>query len=239
MKDTSKLFALALAGVFFTQSTFAIAATTARIIPTGTVTTMMDGKQADQFRSETVMPQDTLMLCDGTCLVQMHNLQVVAKDKAVFALAETPERWNMTIKSGQVDFAMGSQAKLIDFHTPHDTIRTQEIVLPASTESKVVRGSVIVTEGGTELVIHQGALRVSTLNGSQLVQPGRSITLAQASSAPSGPGDADSTGTAASNGWTTKKSLIVAGGVLAAVALVAAAGGGGGSDDAPQPLSRR
>ena len=76
---------------------------------------MMDGKQADQFRSETIMPEGTLMLCDGTCLVQMQNIQVVARDKAVFAMAETPERWNITIKSGQVDFAMGPKAKLIDF----------------------------------------------------------------------------------------------------------------------------
>jgi hypothetical protein len=180
MSTVSKLGAVTFAAAFLVQSTFAIAGPVARIIPTGTVSTLMDGRKVDQFKSETIMPQDTMMLCDGTCLVQMHNLQVVAKDKAVFALAETSERWNLTIKSGQVDFAMGPQAKLIDFRTPHESIVSQEILIPASTESRVVRGSIIVTEGSTELIIHQGAMRVAGSNGSQLIQSGHSIVLTQA-----------------------------------------------------------
>lgn len=242
MNKLRKQVAIALTAAFLVSPTLAIAGTSARIIPTGTVTTMMDGKQADQFRSETIMPEGTLMLCDGTCLVQMQNIQVVARDKAVFAMAETPERWNITIKSGQVDFAMGPKAKLIDFLTPHDTITAQEIVLPASTDSKVVRGSVIVTESGTELVIHQGALRVSTRGGSQLIQPGRSITLTQAVQTleGTGTGEVSSAGAGAtSGGISTRTALIAAGGVLATAALIAAASGGGGSDDSRRPISRQ
>jgi hypothetical protein len=170
----------------------------------------------------------------------------VAKDKAVFALSEDPTRWNLTIKSGHVDFAIGMKAKLINFLTPHDNIVSQELVIPASTDSQVVRGSVIVTDEKTELVIHNGAMRVSTREGSKLIRSGHSITLAQAFQTMDDAGTAKGSGAGAGAGnspgsetFLSTKGILIAGGVLAAIGVgVALGGGGGGSGNNPRPVSR-
>ena len=112
------------------------------------------------------------MACNGSCVVQIQNIQLVAQDKAVFALADNDARWDLTAKSGRIDFAFRSNAKLVSFRTPHDVIQTERIVVSAASEG-MVRGYLNVTADKTELTVEQGALQVSTRNGTQTIEPGQ------------------------------------------------------------------
>ena len=223
MKKFCKSFVVVLAALLVVQPMLAVAASPARIIPTGNVSLLADGKEMSQFRSEMPLPQGALMACNGNCLVQTQSLQLVAADKTVFALAESQKEWDLTVKSGQVDFAIAAQAKPMAFHTPHDIITAEQAIIPASSDG-LVRGYVSVTENGTELTVQEGALQVMSSDGRQLVQAGHSVVLAQAkvgktekaaaagAAASAGAG----AGIAAGSGGISSSTALAAGGIVAA-----------------------
>ncbi len=179
MRKLFEFAAILLVALLIGQPVVAFAASSARLVPSGQVSVLDNGKEVDQFHSEMPLPQGILMACNGSCVVQIQNIQLVAQDKAVFALADDDARWDLTAKSGRIDFAFRSNAKLVSFRTPHDVIQTERIVVSASSEG-MVRGYLNVTADKTELTVEQGALQVSTRNGTQTIEPGKSIVLAQA-----------------------------------------------------------
>jgi len=181
MKAISKTFVAVLATLLVVQPMISWAGQGARVIPQGKVSLLADGKEINQFQSEMPLSEGSMMLCNGRCLVQTPNVQLLAQDQAVFALAEGKAHWDLTVKSGQVDFAMRADAKPISFHTPLDTIQTERAVVPASTTG-MVRGSIKVTEKEAVMDIQEGALQVMAPDGTQLVQPGQAVRLAAAGS---------------------------------------------------------
>jgi hypothetical protein len=183
MKGASKAVIILLAMCLMVQPALSWAAPGARVIPTGKVSLLSDGKEVNQFQSEMPLPEGALMLCSGSCLVQMPGIQLVAQDKAVFALAEGKERWDLSVKSGQVHFAMRADAKPVSFHTPHDTVQSEPALVPASSTG-MVRGSIMVSETESVLAIEEGALQVMSADGTMLVQPGQAIRLAQSQMTP-------------------------------------------------------
>jgi hypothetical protein len=178
MKKGLWLVLIVLVGLVAVQPIPAFAGSSARLIPTGQVSLMSGDKEVSQFRSEMPLPQGLLMVSSGNCLVQTQGLQLIAHDKAVFGLSEGGDRWNLTVKTGRVDFAMRSEVKPVTFQTPHDLIRTERVIISASSAG-LVRGFIVVTENGTELSMEDGALQVVSGKGSELVKPGQSIVLAQ------------------------------------------------------------
>ena len=203
MSRASTILVSILAMVLVFQPVFSWAGPGARVIPQGEVSLLEDGRAVSQFQSELPLPEGTLMLCSGSCLVQTQNLQLVALDQAVFALAEGKDRWDLTVKSGQIDFAIRSDAKPVSFHTPHDTIQAEGSIVPAS-GSATVKGSIKVSETESVLSIQEGAMQVMSPGGTVLVQPGKVIRLAQAQMTPKATAPAaNSGGTTASGGYTT------------------------------------
>ena len=167
-----------LAMLLVVQPVFSWAGSGARIIPHGNVSLLEEGKAVSQFQSELPLPEGTLMLCHGDCLVQTQSLQLVAYDQATFALAEGKGRWDLTVKSGQLDFALQPDAKPISFHTPHDTLQTDGAILSAS-GAAMVRGSLKVTETESILTMQEGTLQVMSPDGVVLIEPGQGLRLAQ------------------------------------------------------------
>lgn len=186
MKGWKESVVVVVAALFLLQPVLAMAASPARVIPAGKVSVLSDGKEVSQFRSEMPLPQGSMLACDGKCLVQTQGLQLVARDKAIFALSEAQSKWDLAVKSGSIDFAISANAKRLAFHTARDLIEVQEAIIPASSDG-LVRGTIAVTENQTQLTVHQGALRVAGLDGEQLIQSGQFITLAQANMAPNPP----------------------------------------------------
>jgi hypothetical protein len=151
--------------------------------PNGTMSVLENGREVRRIQSEMPVPDGLQLLCNGRCLVQMEGVQMVAHDQAVFAVSEGADRWDVTVKSGRLDFAMRSDADLVTFRTPHDMIRFEEAIFSADTGS-MVRGSLIVTEKETRLALHEGTLKVASRNGSQVLSPGAEIQLASSEFAP-------------------------------------------------------
>ena len=214
----------------------------ARVIPQGKVSLLEEGKEATQFQSELPLPEGTLMLCNGNCLVQTQNLQLVAQDRAIFALAEGKARWDLTVKSGQVDFAMRADAKPISFHTPLDTIQMEQAIVPVS-GAAMVRGSIKVGEAESVLSVQEGSLQVMGPDGTVLVQPGYGVRLAQTQSQPQSKDKkagavppASGAGEATYGGLTAPQWGLIALGVAAAIAIPVALSSSGG-DDGGTPIS--
>ena len=234
MKCISRTMVFILATLLIVQPVFSWAGTGARVIPQGKVSILEEGKEATQFQSELPLPEGTLMLCNGNCLVQTQSLQLVAQDQAVFALAEGKAQWDLTVKSGQVDFAMRPDGKPISFHTPLDTIQMERAIMPAS-GTGMVRGSVVVSKTDSNLVVREGTLQVMGPDGTMLVQPGQAIRLVAAGSSAAG----TKAGAATEETWTiagitaTKTTwLIGTAATIAVIGLGVGLGVGlGGGDD--------
>lgn len=214
MNGIAKFLAVILVTLLVVQPVLSWAGTGARVIPQGKISLLENGKEVSQFQSELPLPEGTLMLCDGTCLVQTQNLQLVARDRAVFALAEGKARWDLTVKAGQVDFVMRPDGKPISFHTPHDTIPMERAIMPANSAG-MLKGSITVSETDSLLSIQEGTLQVRGPDGTMLVQPGQGIRLVAAATAATGAkaGAAEETWTFA--GITATKTTWLVGTVVA------------------------
>lgn len=237
MKTVCKFMALLLVGALVFQPLLAVAGPGARLIPNGNVSLLKDGNEVTQFKSEMPLPDGLLMVSKGSCVVQSSGLQFVAQDQAVFGLSESFDRWNVTIKSGRVDFAMRGDAKLVTFNTPHDTIRTDSFIVPASSDG-LVKGYILVSDAGTELRMDDGGLQLATAEGAQTVQAPGQIVLASMKTSEAVTSGADSP--MVGSGQDAVPWTWVLGGVLAAGAL---AGGiywaTSGDDDDDDDWDRR
>lgn len=237
MKRISRTLVLVLAMLMVLQPVLSLAGTGARVIPQGKISILEEGKEVTQFQSELPLPEGTMMLCDGSCVVQTQNLQLVAQDRAVFALAEGKGRWDLTVKSGQVDFAMRPDAKPVSFHTPLDTIQTERAIVPASSGSKV-RGSIKVSETESVMSVQEGALQVMSPDGTKLVQPGQGIRLAAAPATTGATASvAGAGGAPLYAGLTATTWTLIGVGVAAAIAIPLALSSSGGDDDGGRVLS--
>ncbi len=250
MKRFVKLTGIAALILVFSIPAMGFAGGTARLIPIGKVSLLQNGRATQQIAAEMPLPQGVLMLCNGQCLIRAKGMQLAAGNKAVFGVAEGADNWEVTVKSGRVDFALRPDAKLVTFNTPHDTLRLEEVIVSAAT-NKMLRGSVMVTKAKTVFSVREGTVRVSTENGTQIVEAGKSIRLAQVQLSPAAdknkkkkPAGAyvpASSGSAAGGttflGMSTPATVAVGAGVAAiAVGAGAAAnsgGGGGNKEESP------
>ena len=223
MKKFGEMFAPILAAVLIAQPIVAIAGNTGRIIPNGKIGIISEGKEVGQIKSEAPVPEGLLMVCDGNCIMQAHGLQLVAQDKSVFAVTEASERWDVAVKNGRIDFGVKADSKSLAFHTPTDVIQVQQVIVPASSEG-LVRGSVTVTDKGTELAVTEGMLKVAYNGTQQVVQPGEPIVLAQTGAVTGGTAVAGGTGA----GITTTGAIVA--GTVAVVGIGAGVAATAGSD---------
>jgi hypothetical protein len=229
MKIVSRTMITVLAALLVIQPMLSWAGQGARVIPEGKVSLLADGKEINQFQSEMPLSEGSMMLCNGRCLVQTPNIQMVAQDQAVFALAEGKTYWDLTVKSGQVDFSMRADAKPISFHTPLDTIQTAQALVPASSTG-MVKGSIKVTEKESVLNIQEGALQVMAPDGTQLVQSGQAVRLAAAGTTTGTTTPADTT-PLLYGGLTATQWAIIGGVVVVGLGVGLGVGLSGGSDD--------
>jgi len=239
MRKMNGFLIVVMAALLVGQPMLVMGASSARLIPTGNVSVLADGKPGTQFRSEVPLPEGLLLASNGNCLVQTHGLQLVVHDKAVFSLTEGESRWDLTVKNGRVDFAMRPEAKPMAFYTPHDLIQTEQATAPAGT-SGVVRGFVTVTEQGTELTLQEGSLQVASSQGSQVVEAGQSLALAKAAGAAgatAAAATAAQAGAAGGAGGLSSASIAAGAAVLGGVGMAAGFSVGGPAND-PLPINK-
>ncbi len=179
MKFLRELTAIICGALMVVFPVIATAGTTAKLIPTGKVR-LIDSGVTRVIGSTVPVPENTVMMCNGVCVVQGSRIQLAAHDKAIFAVATGSDKWELVVKKGSVDFALKGDETSITVRTPKDVYTLSPVAVPASTEDRVVRGTVSVSSNGkSSLKVTSGAIRVVSSSGDQILKEGMSLQLAQ------------------------------------------------------------
>lgn len=169
--------ALLLAALAMASSS--IAGTKGRIIPDGSVSLQKNGTVA-KFNDQTVLDENALIACDGNCMVKLQGISLVALDQSKFAVKESSDLLNLYVEQGRVNFVVSDTTQTFAFYTPdHRFLKTEGFIAPASTD-KSVKGFINASDKSVEIGMERGSMIVQTENGSQTVNAGQSIMLAQA-----------------------------------------------------------
>ena len=156
-----------------------IAGTKGRIIPDGTVSLQKNGTVA-KFNEQTVLDENALIACDGNCMVKLQGVSLVALNQSKFAVKESSELLNLYVEKGRVNFVVSDASQMFAFYTPdHRFVKTEGFIAPASTDNSV-KGFINTTDKAVEIGMERGSMIVQTDEGSQTVNAGQSILLAQA-----------------------------------------------------------
>lgn len=170
--------AVAVSAVLFMFSS-GIAGTKGRIIPEGSVSLQKNGTVA-KFNEQTVLDENALIACDGNCMVKLQGVSLVALNQSKFAVKESSEALNLYVEKGRVNFVVFDVAQTFAFYTPdHRFVKTEGFIAPASTDNSV-KGFINTTDKAVEIGMERGSMIVQTDEGSQTVNAGQSILLAQA-----------------------------------------------------------
>lgn len=156
-----------------------VAGTKGRIIPDGSVSLEKNGTVA-KFSEQTVLDENALIACDGNCMVKLQGISLVALDQSKFAVKESSDLLNLYVEQGRVNFVVSDTTQTFAFYTPdHRFVKTEGFIAPASTD-KSVKGYINTSDKSVEIGMERGSMIVQTENGSQTVNAGQSILLAQA-----------------------------------------------------------
>jgi hypothetical protein len=209
--------------VVFLSFAFVSAGFAARIVPTGKVSIIKDGKVIGEFSQEAPLPEGALLRCEAKCSVQLDDVYMVAEPGTVFSVNSMADRHDIMVQEGTVYYSLNESSRPLNFDTPAGTTTTGDVTM---TDGEL-RGYVRVVGNVTEIgVIGGGSMTVAT--GSEIVpvSSGRKVTMTLA--------DTGTTPTAAGaqDGMTRNQKIalgvvgaaIVAGGIYA----ISSSGGGGG-----------
>ncbi len=213
-----KSFVVLIAATLLAQPLFAGSAP--RLVPEGSVKILDNGVVMNQ---EMPVPAGSLMACSGQCYVEANGLQLLGADKTVFAVEEGAERFTVMVREGSLDFALGADAKPVDFRTPFDTLAARPYAVQTGTDA-VVRGTIQVTEERALLTLTKGSLELTGADGQKLIHAGNTLVLTQA---------ADGSGAAATTSISATTIAVgaVAVGAVAVGAIALSSDGSDGDDD--------
>lgn len=155
------------------------AGTKGRIIPDGTVSLQKNGTVAT-FNEQTALDENALIACDGNCMVKLQGVSLVALNQSKFAVKESSDLLNLYVEKGRVNFVVSDASQIFAFYTPDRRfVKTEGFIAPAATDNSV-KGFINTTDKSVEIGMERGSMIVQTDEGSQTVNAGQSILLAQA-----------------------------------------------------------
>ena len=167
-----------LVGILMLTAQSAWADFSGHVLPQGDVLIYEQGKPLARFHQEFPLPEGSLIACNGSCLVHINKISLLANDKSRFALNEGQDGWNLLLEQGKVNFSLLPGSPPLIFHTPDHVLVTKSVITPAATDS-TIEGVIEVVEGKTTLALSQGQLQVGINGEEQLLQAGSQIQLAQ------------------------------------------------------------
>jgi hypothetical protein len=217
--------------VVFLSFAFATAGFAARIIPTGKVSIIKDGKVIGEFSQEAPLPEGALLRCEAKCAVQLDDVYMVAEPGTVFSISPMANRHDVLVQQGTVYYSLNESSRPLYFDTPAGNASTGDLTM---TEGEL-RGYVRVVGNETEVgVIGGGSMTVATGSGEMTVTSGKKVTMTLADSGIA----ANAAGGQEGMSQNTKIALGVVGAALAiggVVALASSSGGSGGSGSPAAP----
>jgi len=209
LSNVSLCFVLA-----FGMATTAAFAAQGGSIGQGDFAVMKGDKLVDKLSGQNPIQDESMLVCDGKCMVKSEGISLVAADQAKFAIKNETDTFRLFLREGSVDYVITDKARKIAFHTPEGVYSVAEIVFNAAS-NPVVRGSVTVNKDGkTEISVKEGRMIFATADGMKAVGANEKIVLA-ISGPPASSG-------ASTNDRDDKAAWWLVGGV-AGVAAVAAA----------------
>ncbi|MCL7488979.1 MAG: hypothetical protein M8357_12495 [Desulfobulbaceae bacterium] len=155
------------------------AATKGRIMTDGKVSMYQNGKMVNSFTNQGPIDENSLIACDGNCLVKIKGISLMANDQSRFAVKELAGSTNLYLENGKISFAISDTSKQFSFFTADGYYITSEgFISPASTNNSV-KGYMQATDRGTEIGMDQGTMVIQTDEGIREVKSGQAILLAQ------------------------------------------------------------
>lgn len=144
----------------------------------GDFAVMKGDKLVDKLSGQNPIQDESMLVCDGKCMVKSEGISLVAADQAKFAIKNETDTFRLFLREGSVDYVITDKARKIAFHTPEGVYSVAEIVFNAAS-NPVVRGSVRVTkEGKTEIEVKEGRMIFATADGMKAVGANEKIVLA-------------------------------------------------------------
>ena len=226
----------------FTSTGFSAGFPVGRILPKGKVTLFHGNQKVGEFLSEAPLPEDTLLSVQGECGVKLSHLYLVAIDQSLFSITTNNSSRTLFVQKGTVYFALSSTPYTLVFQTPDGMITTNQVMLQASSNDRLLKGYVYVEEGITRVGVLEGGSMLVTVadDKPQVVAAGQELRLAQADifkeegkAEKEKPAETEKTGeagkaaeTTAAGGMSTTVKVLI--GVVAIGGIAALAGGGGG-----------
>jgi hypothetical protein len=173
LSNVSLCFVLA-----FGMATTAAFAAQGGSIGQGDFAVMKGDKLVDKLSGQNPIQDESMLVCDGKCMVKSEGISLVAADQAKFAIKNETDTFRLFLREGSVDYVITDKARKIAFHTPEGVYSVAEIVFNAAS-NPVVRGSVRVTkEGKTEIEVKEGRMIFATADGMKAVGANEKIVLA-------------------------------------------------------------
>lgn len=181
---SKKIFLVGFFSLVLVASSFA--ATKGRIMTNGKVTMYQNGRAVASYTDQGPLDENSLIGCNGSCMVKMQGIAMNAADQTTFAVKEQGSAVNLYVEKGQIYFVMSDLSHQFNFYTPDGYfVKTEGFIAPASAENSV-KGFVRVTDKATEIGMNTGVMIVTTDEGTQTIEPGQSIVLAMADVPPAG-----------------------------------------------------
>ena len=215
---------------------FSARTNSARVIPTGKVSIIKDGKVVGEFSKEAPLPEGSMLRCEDKCALKLDDKYMVVDPGTEFSVTPAAGHTELYAKEGTVYYAMNESSSPLQIDTPNGEAATGDLTM---TDSEV-RGYVRVSGNETEIgVIGGGTMMMETASGEMAVAPGNAITIAAVGSETS---EAAADGAAAekTGGLTRNQkyafgagtaAVLAAGGVALAIGSGGGGGGGGGGGD--------
>lgn len=197
----------------FGMATTAAVAAQGGSIGQGEFSVMKGDKLVDKLSGQNPLQDESMLVCDGKCMIKSEGISLVAADHAKFAIKNEADTFRLFLREGSVDYVITDKARKIAFHTPEGVYSVAEIMFNAAS-NPVVRGSVKVNKDGkTEISVKEGRLTFATADGMKVVGANEKIVLAVSSIPAEG-------GAPASGNTDGISPFVIAGGV-AGIAAVA------------------
>jgi hypothetical protein len=216
--------------VVFVVLAFTTGGFAARIIPTGKVSIIKDGKVIGEFNQETPLPEGSILRCEAKCAVKLDDVYMVAEPDTVFSITSTANRHEVLVQQGTVFYALNKNSRPLQFDTPAGNATTGDL----SITDGELRGYVRVIGNKTEIgVIGGGSMMIDTGSGEMMIASGKNVTMTLAVPGIAAAGEGGQEGMSTN----TKYALGAVGVGLATIAIFAldrgSGNGNGGSPAAP------
>jgi hypothetical protein len=219
--------------VVFVSFTFATTGFAARIIPTGNVSIIEDGKVVGQFSQEGPLREGALLRCEAKCSIKLDDVYMVAEPGTVFSVSSTANQHELLVQEGTVYYSATESTRPIKFNTPAGNATTSDL----NVTDGELRGYVRVSGNETEIgVIGGGSMMLETDSGEVAITSGRQLTMALTGSgtsvaATSGKGEGLTTNQKYALGFVG--AAIAAGGIIALASSSSSSNGSSGSPAGP------